>query len=289
MKHVIREINVLEYLKDFSAMRTPLTDFYVRSKPCKIIALYDERGSGRGFLLTEDTGMTEVLFLTAEGGDPGMKKSLLRHLANSLPKGSQIRWRITGSAADEHLAYQFGFYPGETLNIYRTVGAGDERLASVIREYEKLFTFMEKRGYRTVSFEALTAAQLDQIRNDPDGEFDAALRPAALMENTAGGFSPQMSFVSLKGEKVAAYTVVRQPDGKSCIFEIICVAESEKKTGVFILPFLSSLKAMRSSGAEEALFAIYEDNNEPMKIVKKRFAQLILSQSVQHNLLYIVR
>ena len=288
-KFDVTEINILDYLKDFSGFRTPLSDFYIKTKRCRILGIYDENKVGKGFLLAEPGEVTEILFVAAENEDPSIKRKLLGRLARSLPSKSEMRWRILENSKDESFAAEFGFRPDKTVHLFRTVGPEDEHAEETIRKYEKLYSFVENHGYRAVSFNELTKAELRQIRNNPDKEFDSYLRPGVLMDDTAGGFSADMSFAALKDGKVAAYTIVRSPDGKSCIFEIICVAKSERNSGVFILPFLSSLKAIIASGAEVALFAIYDNNSKTLDMVKKRFGQLISSDSVQHNMRYIVK
>lgn len=288
-KFDVSEINILDYLKDFSSFRTPLSDFYIKSKRCRILGIYDENKVGKGFLLAEPGEPTEILFLAAENEDTSIKRKLLGRMARTLPSKSEIRWRLLENSKDEAFAAEFGFRHDKTVHLFRTVGPEDEHAEELIRKYEKLYSFVENHGYHAVSFNELTKAELRQIRNNPDREFDSYLRPGVLMDDAAGGFSAELSFAAVKDGKVAAYTIIRRPDAKSCIFEIICVAKSERNSGVFILPFLSSLKTIKSSGAEVALFAIYDNNSKTLDMVKKRFGLLISSDSVQHNMIYTKR
>lgn len=280
------EISIPEYLIKFSKLRTALSDFYVKTRSCRIIgAAGDEK---KGFLLAEQRSDTEILFITAEDEDPSVKKALLDHLTGLLPSGSTIRWRIIDNPGNEKAAAAYGFQDKETVNIFRTVSADNETAVKTLREYEKLYVLKESLGYRTVSFEKLSEGELSQIRNNSDGEFDPSLHPERLMDDISGGFSPKMSFASVKDGKVIAYTGVRDPLGKSCIFELICVAESERKNGLFILPFYRSLREIIASGAESALFSVYESNSHMMTLVRKWFSQLIASHSIQHNMEFTI-
>lgn len=283
------EISIPEYLTRFSDLRTNLSDFYVKTRNCRIIGAAGEEKNGKGFLLAEQGSLTEVLFITAEGEDPSVKKALLDHLTGTLPSGSKIQWRIIDNPGNEKIAAEYGFREEETVNIFHTVGADNETAAKTLREYEKLFVLKESLGYRTISFKKLSEGELSQIRNNPDGEFDSSLHPERLMDDISGGFSPEMSFASVKDGKVIAYTIVRNPLGKSCIFELICVAESERKNGLFILPFYRSLREIIASGAESAIFAVYENNSHMLKLVRKWFSQLIASHTIQHNMVFTIR
>ena len=280
-----KEINLFEYLTAFSALRTNLSDFYLKTKPCRIFGSFDQEENARGLLLTESAAVPEILFLTAEKNDPAVKKELIDGLAAALPKGTPLRYRIQSQSGDRALAEECGFREESILNLFRTVGAGDERLHETFREYEKMTRFLEKRGYETVSFDRLSEEARREIAENPDGVFDDGLHPGVLMEEIRGTVSETLSFATLKDGKVAAYTIVRCPDGKNVIFEIICVAEPEKKSGVFILPFLCSLHKMEETGADKAFFAIYEQNKEALPLVRKRFSRLIVSESVQWNMI----
>ncbi|MDO5444930.1 MAG: hypothetical protein Q4F31_04845 [Eubacteriales bacterium] len=289
IKHHAKTISLPDYLTKYSDLRTSLSDFYVKTRNCKIIGIADEAISGKGFLLADMGAVTEVLFIAAENDNASVKKALLNYLKGKLPAGSTIQWRIVDNPVNETLALEYGFRCGNTLNIFHSVDRDNEQADKILQDYDKLYTFMERRGYRTVSFDELSEDELLQIRNNPDGEFDSYLRPGALMDDKLGGFSGKLSSASIRDGKVAAYTIIRNSDGNVCIFEIICVAESERKNGTFILPFLRSFREMKDSGAKSALFAVYDTNSEMLKIVKKRFSGLIASQSIQHNMVYLVR
>ena len=212
------EISIPDYLIRFSDLRTALSDFYVKTRNCRILGAVSEGKNGKGFLLASQESVTEILFITAEDDDPSVKNALLDHLAGTLPSGSRIRWRIIDSPENETVAEEYGFRKEETVNIFRTVGSDHETAERTLLEYEKLFVLRESLGYRTLSFEKLSKEELSQIRNNPDGEFDPSLHPERLMDDISGGFSPEMSFAAVKDGKVIAYTIVRNSIGKSCIF-----------------------------------------------------------------------
>ena len=66
------------------------------------------------------------------------------------------------------------------------------------------------------------------------------------------------------------------------------MAESERKNGLFILPFYRSLREIINSGAESAIFAVYENNRHMLQLVGKWFALLIASHTVQHNMVFLI-
>lgn len=280
----VSEIDVLEYLKKFSTLRTALSDFYIKSGNCRILGITDADSTGIGFLIEGTGGVNEILFIAAENED--VKRSMLGHLIKKTRPGSQIGWRIIGNAENERLAAEYGFTCNAKLDIFRTIGFYDELSSGFYKKNRKMYEFMEKRGYRTVCFDELTEDELMQIKNNPDNEFDSYLHPESMMNGGAGAADGKLSFASVKDGKVAAYNIARNPGGKQCIFEIVCVAESKRNSGVFILPVTRSFEAMRTCGAESVLFAVYESNQKMLEILRKQYSAYFSLQSVQHNYIY---
>ena len=284
----IIRLDLLKYLEDFEKLRTALSDFFVKTRDCTLFGLYDESMNASALLVSEYKSECdiEILFLASEDDSIESKKYLICYLTDHLPACGTITWRIPDTDSNKEIAAEFDFTCEYTVNLFRSVGAKDARLIETFKENEKLLNYMMKFGYKTVNFDELTEDELLQIRTNPDGEFESSLHPEVLMADTVGGFSPKFSFASVRGGKVAAYTIIRCPDGKHCIFEIICVAKSFRCKGVFILPFLYTLKTMDEYGIESGSFAIYEVNRPALQIVEKRFSQLIVSHTIQHNYVY---
>ena len=282
------ELSLMDYLTKYGSFRTALSDFYIKTRNCKIIGVDDAQNVAVGLLLAEQGAVTEILILAAQNDEVKIKTALLDRLKELLPSYSELRWRIVNHPQNEELALAYGFRTGSVLNIFHTVGSDNERAEATLREYEKLYAKMEATGFRTVSFAQLSENELAQIRDNPDGEFDSSLCPESLMVSGMGGLSPQMSFAAMKDGRVVAYSIIRSPDEKSYIFEIICVAKSERGNGIFILPFFRSLREIMASAAASATFAIYESNQIMLEILEKRFSQLIVSRTVQKNMVYFI-
>lgn len=278
------DLSVPDYVIKLSGLRSALSDFYVKSGNVCILGLFDETNTGKGFCLTRPGKTVELLLLAVENDDPILKKELLIRLMHRLSAGTELSWRILDHPEDEKLAASCGFRPMAALNIFRTVGADDGRADEAIVKFRPLYESMEKRGYRTVCFEDLTEYELRQILENPDGEFDDSLCPEAIINNPAGGFSARMSFASVKNGKVSAYSVIRCPDAHSCVFEIICVAASERGRGQFVLPFYRSLREMKDAGVRAVCFAVYEENSRMLELARKKLSRVVVSKTVQHNM-----
>lgn len=285
MTDLPHEVSIPEYLTVFSNLRTPLSDFYVKTGRCKILGISGRNTAARAFLLAEQKDITELLFITADHGAPALKKSLLDHLKMQLPSGSAIRWRIQDNAADEELALEYGFSPESVVNIFHSLELQDPHTEEQLRKYEKLYLAKERFGYHTVSFAELSAGALCQITDDSDGEFEKAFSPKSFLCSSASGFSPELSFATLKGGKVVAYSMIRRPDSAACIFEIICVAKSKRMLGLFVLPFYASFRAIKDTDAKKVLFSVYENNSQMMKLVRKHLSPLVASKKCQHNMI----
>lgn len=283
-KLTISELDLFGYLKDFETWRSPLSDFYVKTKKCLILGAFDEEGNASGLLLAEKAEETELLYLSGE--DSSVKKMLVKHLMGHMPTGKLLRWRTEENSEEEGLAKECGFRYECALHIFRSVSSDDPVMKEVLPEYEKLCTQIERLGYETVSFEHLSTEALDQIRYNAGDEYAPGLNPGVLMDDRIGGFSPEMSFACLKDGRVTAYTIVRAPGQKRCIFEIVCAARSQRGTGAFLLPIIGSIKAMQDQCTESAVCAIYEHNEKALTMVTRRLGRLLRSHSVRRHYVY---
>lgn len=283
---LIKNIELIEYITECGELRSALSDFFVKTKNCAITVLFDETGKPLALLLTEVAANTEILYLSSVNDDAKSKQVLIDYLKKSVPTHSSVIWRLTDSDANKELALANKFKCRYTVNLFRSVGSGDERLIKILDDNKKFYNFMLKYGYTVKNFNELSDDELSQIKNNPDNEFDTGLHAKELIEDTVGGFSKTLSFAAIKEGKVVSYNIVRHPDDKHIIFEIINVAVSYRNKGVFILPFYASLNEMNNADLESGSFAIYEINTPALNVVTKRFSQLITLRTIQHNYIY---
>lgn len=283
---VINEIGIWEYLTEFSEHRTPLSDFYIKTKDCRIIAAFDETNHGVGFLLTEQRAATEILFLASVQNEGDIKRQMLDYLVRLLPSGCGIQWSIIGHPDDEQLALDYGFRVESTLHLFRTVRYSEDLEHSFLQRLYRLSDSVEKRGYRTVCLSELTKEQKEQICKDPDGEFAPELHPELLIDDRVGGISERLSTAALKDGKVAAYSIIRSPAKSRCIFEILCVAKGKRKNGVVILPIVRSIREMLADGYDSMTFAVHEQNREMLPVIERNFSQAIESRKIQKNMMF---
>ncbi len=280
---MVREIDLFEYLKDFEALRTALSDYYIKTKDCRIFGAY-ENGPGVGFLLCEERRTREILFLCAENDDTEIKGRLLRAFLDTLPAGTAVRWRIvndTGNASTS-LAVSCGFAAERILHVFRYTSDATA-VQSVIDTYSPLSDRMEARGYVAKPFEQLTENELCQIRDNPDGEFEACLESGKHIRGVTGRLDEKCSFAAVKDGKVIAYTVVVAHGEKHCIVENVSVARSARRGGTFLLPFLRMLGAIIQRNYATISFAIYETNTAMLPMMRKHFSALITAETVQHS------
>ena len=287
-KYTIYSADILQYLTGCETLRTPLSDFYVRSKDCLILCAKREDGSTAGFLLAEGKNPCEIWFLTAEDNDSSAKRSLFDALADRQPSGTELHRRLKQGDPDEAFFTEYGFKPSCILHLFRSLSTQCDGLSDFIRDNEPLCAAAEQRGFETLSFDRLTKEQLRQISENTDGTLDGSLRPGKLMKDTAGGFSAEMSFAAVKDGHVAAYSLIRKPDARHCVFEILCAGAPYRRSGIFLLPLMRTLEAVRASGTESVFFAVYDHNSPMLTTLKNHFSHLIASHSMQNNMMYFV-
>ena len=286
---MIKEINLFEYLKDFESLRTALSDFYIKTKECRIFGAY-ENGVGAGFLLCGERRVREILVLRAENGGAEIRDGLLGAFLDTLPPGTAVRWRILNDAQNENtrIAVRHGFAAADVLRIFH-FGRGNAAAArAVVGKYAPLFAFVERRGYVTKPLDQLTGDELRQIRDNPDGEFEAYLQSGEHIRGKTGRLDGKRSFAAVRDGRVFAYTVVVAHGEKNCVVENISVARSARRGGTVILPLLRTLDALLESDYGAASFAMYETNAEIMPMMKKYFSDLLTDETVQRDYVFTV-
>ena len=66
MKQKVSKISVLEYITGFASFRTPLSDFYVKTRKCIIFGIFDVDHVGKGLLLAEQSRAVEKFYALEE-------------------------------------------------------------------------------------------------------------------------------------------------------------------------------------------------------------------------------
>lgn len=283
---MIKNINVLEYVLQFESLRSPLSDYYMRSGKYAALGYFSKENEAAGVMVYNIDSIFEIIYLKAKNDDDGIKRQLISELFKKAHSASGIRWRLLEGDSNASLANSLGFYCESVLNIFhveRQKGIGE--VWEILQKNEKLYAILEKRGFEAKRFDELTKDELHQIRDNPDDEFESYFHPDQLMDNHCGVFSEEFSTAAVISGKVAAYSIVKKPDGKHCVFEVINVARSKRKTGAFIIAFLKPLRAMFDSDIEDCSFAIYENNREMLNMFKANFGKIVTSQTVQRNLI----
>lgn len=289
---MIREINLFEYLKDFESLRTELSDYYIRTKNCRILGAYED--GGVGFLLCQESRIREVLILCAENNNIRIKDDLLRTFLDELPSGIKVRWRILNDTQNENkqIAVGRGFVMESLLHVFHYDCLKPdfaEEMQDAIDKYTDLNMFMERHGYVTKPFSELTDDELHQIRDNTDGEFETYLQSGEHIRGNTGKLDEKCSFATVRDGKVFAYVIVVAYGGVRAVVENMSVARSARKGGTFLLPFIHVLGALKHSDYEAISFAIYETNADALPLMRKHFPKFLTSEMVQYNYLFTGR
>lgn len=275
-------IGIFEYFALGGGLRTALSDYYVKNNDCVILSAADGTGGQIGLMIFEEKAVVEVLYLKADGNS--VKAEMLNYLIAATDKN--IRYRTVNSEDDEKIAFSCGFRHESDLNIYRSKDRDHPDVISFFEKYGKLYDSAAKRGYGIKSFEELNGDELDQIVCDPDGEFVSGFDPGKFLNGNFGDLSKKISTAVTKNGKVIAYSLLRCVGGK-CIFEILCVARSYRKTFAVIPAIIRSINEMLKAGFARITFAVYQTNAEMIRITETDMIKVLEPAVVQHNMIHI--
>ena len=278
---IISTINFFEYFGCNDDLKSSLSDYYVKNNDCRILLATNDSGEQVGLLLYEEKTVVEILYVKAKDGF--CKKELLKHLIDLTDK--MIRYRIVSNEEDEKIALDCGFFCESSLNIYHSFDWNHPGTPGFFEKYNKLYLFAIKRNCTVKSFAELNEDELRQIRDNPDDEFVSELQPGKFLGNNFNDLSKRVSTAVIKNGKVAAYSLVRCV-GNKCIFEILCVAKSHRRTTVIAPAFIRSLREIYNEGLTRITYAVYQKNTEMIKVLENNMKETIESVTVQHNMIY---
>ena len=124
---------------------------------------------------------------------------------------------------------------------------------------------LEGQGFVTLSFAEArqSSPQLyGQLMDSAHNEFSNRLDVRPFLTEDTKGTAWDMSFLTARGGKLAAYLLVLSPDGRSVVLEQIATAANLLGSGVILLPIFYATEAFRKARIKRLAYTLYESSVE---------------------------
>lgn len=292
----IRPVGYLEYMVAFAGCRMGLSDFYIKNQGagCMVLGAFDECARGQGILIVRDTGnRAEIVYLNVkeEYRRRGIGRALLKNAADTARKNggiTAVSCRLKEGhgfyAVFRHMLEKAGFVIVEETELFRSYredyGTWTHYMERQGYAMEKL---LNEEGYKPICFAQASKQAVKIIRDTNRNGFGTALDPNPILDGYKGKFCEQLSFVSLKEGKPAAYCLVCQPDERNLIYEMISVAERYRDTGVIFQPFAKSVNSLKDIPYHCVGFAMHKKNKKALALTRRLMCGLVSTSDTQYD------
>lgn len=261
-----------------------------RSAACGMLFCARQEGKYTGYICAvAESGIIRIIyaFTVPEYREQGVFTALMRFVADN----AKVSVRVNISEKLEYhdviadVCMKLGFEQAESLRIYTC----HKDMYPVWEEFmnekgARLSAYLQRRGYKAVSFEEAPEDILDQLRNSPHTDYRNMLDPAVFLDIRENRLSREMSFAAVKEGRLAGYVLVTQNSPNKAVFEHISESSAEQGTGVILLPFAASVKkAFRDIGIETISYAMYESNARANAFREETLAMLDPAVTVSEN------
>lgn len=294
MSSVIFEGSYTDYLFIFGGSRTAYSDYSARisaESGGKIYILMTDNVPCGFLCAARESEGTKIWYAFTEKNyrQKGVFSKLMRHAVKKLTKPIKL------NILSDHKYY------GEAVNVCGSMGFTLKSSCSVYRcrsedfiQWEnymdtsgnKLCEYLEKRGYACVSFADADSRIYDTLYHSSENEFENKFNVKAFFDDPNKNMNKAMSFVVIKDNRPAAYTLVSCPDNKSAVFEHISVSHSYAGSGCIIMCFAKSMESFKRLNCKRASYAMYDENTHANSF-RKRLLERVTS-SVKRSENYIL-
>lgn len=288
----VKRIGYLDYLIVFEAYRTPLSDFYVKNEPhLQILGAYDATQRAGGLLLCRFSGtLLEILCVKGEKEGQDLERQLME-AAIEIGRDSsmeKILLRVPQNNGKEEafgsLVEELGFEMTGKETVFRSLKQDYGRWQKYMEQHgNKILRYLEKEGFRFLSFAEAPDKVLQKVRESRKRGFDPILEPNRILNGEKGRFCDKISYLSLKGEEVAAYCLVTQPSKLYYVFEIISAAAPYQNTGVIFQPFALSVKEVGNYPYQAVGFAMDQKNDRAIALSRRMMKSLVSVQNQEYH------
>lgn len=298
----IKELSLVEYLSEMSLTLPPLGSFLVHSTVRKgglLLGAYldgeaSQQPAGLLALKLAKGASLEYVFVEERFRGQGIGSALLKAAVSLVRQRNLGRLKARAVLQNPwgdvyaHILEKTGFQAYDTASIFRFAmdTAAQKRWEAFMQQRgSRICQALRGRGFRTVSFAEAGEDVLQGFLKDTKGRFPAHLDPLTFLNNHEHKCVHDHSFLALKGDEPAAYSIVTTVDGKTLTFQQLSAAFKYQGSGAFLLPVAALVDKLFSAGQFKQMSAMIYDSNEQMNRLVEALVKP-LATSVKKQVFY---
>lgn len=291
MSSVIFEGSYTDYIFIFGDSRTAYSDYSARISAAsggKIYILMTNNIPCGFLCAARESEGTKIHYGFTEENyrKKGVFSKLMSHAVKNLPKPIKLNILSDHKYYSEvvNVCASMGFAFNSSCNVYRCRSEDFIQWEKYMdTSGNKLCSYLEKHGYSCVSFSEADSKIYDMLYHSSENEFENKLDIKAFFDNPNKNMNRAMSFVVIKDNIPAAYTLVSCPDNKSAVFEHISASNLYAGSGCIIMCFAGSMESFKRLNCKRASYAMYDENTHANSFRKRLLERVTSSAKRSEN------
>lgn len=282
-----------DYLFLFGDSRTAFSDLSTKKSAAeKNLYIMIEDGLPTGYIcanVLENLCAVTYAYTVPEKRNHGVFTALLKYLTQ-LDAVYEVLISISENQENFEsivkICESAGFHKDSVVKTYRADWESlhtwkenyfDEFMASHGHKYLEYFA---RRNFKIHSFANAPEKYMDQLYHSQENFFENPLEIKRFFDSYDKNLvAMDISFISVKDDKLAAYYLTTSPDEKSVVIEQTVVAKKYLNSGVMLPLWDIFVRTLYERQCDNMAFAIYSDNSPALKFDEKITKNLKLTNN----------
>jgi len=288
---LVRELSVVESLFGLELELSALGKFWIQStlrNDGVVLEAYLNGGSnprlvGILALMLKRGATIEYVFVDEQFRGQGVGTQLVQAAASLAKEQEMPVIKARAIIQDpfggifSRLLEKVGFQAYDTASLLRFSDNPQTRQAwaeFMERRGSRICTKLQERGFRTVSCAEADAALMERFAREVETSFPAHLNPYQFLDSREHRVVRDFSFIALKGDEPAAYSLLTTVDDRTLTFQQLSASFKYQGSGAFLLPIVAFVeKALHSTHPYKLLSTMVYDRNRSMTSLLQGFLQ----------------
>ena len=151
----------------------------------------------------------------------------------------------------------------------------------------KYLEYFARRHFEIYSFADAPEKYMDQLYHSQENFFGNTLDIKRFFDSYDKNLvAKDISFISVKDDKLAAYYLVTAPDGNNVVVEQTAVAKKYLNSGAMLPLWDIFVRTLYNRKCDNMAFAIYSDNSPAIKFAAKITKNLKLTSNTTYKYLF---